>query len=91
MAPRRSIPLRQPPATAGIHPAAPVRAFSHRTAYTSARALNRSANNASLSRVGEAMVTSPGGSTGADNCSGAADVSAPRSLQQTRQPGVLRP
>ena len=74
-APRRSMPLRHPPATAGIHPAAPVRVFSQRTAYTSAWARNRSANSVSLSATGEAIVTSPGAATGADSCSGAAAVS----------------
>ena len=69
------MPLRQPPATAGIHPAAPVRGFSHRTAYTSVRARNRSANSASLSATGDAIVTRPGAATGADSCSGAGAVS----------------
>jgi hypothetical protein len=59
------MPLRQPLATAGIHPAAPVRLFSQRTVYTSARARKRSANSASLSPVGEAIVTRPGVATGA--------------------------
>ena len=53
------MPLRQPPATAGIHPLVPVRAFSHGTAYTSVRARNRSAYRASLSATGEAIVTEP--------------------------------
>ena len=69
------MPFRQPPATAGIHPLTPVRALSHRTAYTSVRARNRSAYKASLSSTGEAIVTSPGAASAADSCSGAGAVS----------------
>jgi hypothetical protein len=60
---------------AGDHPNAPVRVFSQRTAYRSVRARNRSANKASLSATGEAMVTIPGAATGADSCSGDGTVS----------------
>ncbi len=70
------MPLRHPPATAGIHPFIPLRRFSHRTAYTSVLAANRSANNANLSATGDAIVTNPGAVV--DSCSGEGAVSCPR-------------
>jgi hypothetical protein len=72
-----------------VHPLTPVRALSHRIAYTSWRARNRSVYRASLSCTGEDIATSPGGATAADSCSGAGVVSRPRKVQQVRQADVL--
>lgn len=66
------MPLRHPPATAGIHPLTSVRVFSQRTAYTSVRARNRSVYKASLSSTGDDIVTGPGAA--AASCSGAGAV-----------------
>ena len=45
--------LRQPPRTAGTQPDLPERAFSHRCAYTSGRAANSAAKNATFPAAGE--------------------------------------
>lgn len=63
-------PLRHPPRTAGTQPALPVRGFSQRSAYTSGRAANSAAKNATFAAAGEPACTGPGSRSKMPVCTG---------------------
>lgn len=77
-------PLRQPPATAGTQPFAPVRALSHRIACTSSRPANNDRNSASFSSTEERESTGPEASVNNGNRAGTSGSSEPPVIPANR-------
>ena len=85
-----AIALRHPPRTAGIQPERPVRAFSQRTVWTSARAANRDAKKAIFASWGRGEVHHAGLAVEDPRlCRPRWTRLGRRQLQQPQQPRIL--